>query len=330
MPVRDLLQGLGGLGLAAAEGLVPEVGAALGAYRDVGAAQEEQAATIRALQSIAPLFRDLGTESGNYLADLAEQDPVAFGGVLSQIKLDDLLDQLGAEREFDQEESASEGLKTLMSNPDFRNSNAQEQFAELVTRMEPADAEKVVQNLQAPGSVNVLDFDDLRQRRNDLERQWSDWREMSSNYFALKNVLTKPVTDDDSQALRDLSAIFIFMKTLDPRSTVREGEVATVENAGAIPERLWKAYNRLLSGDKLSPKQRQTIVSVARDAVIPHAESQQRAEQGEVDFLGALTTPDNRRIVMGGMGLSEQARQEFLTDEPREITDIDEARSFFR
>lgn len=114
MPVRDLLQGLGGLGLAAAEGLVPEVGAALGAYRDVGAAQAEQAATIRALQSIAPLFRDLGTELGNYLADLAEQDPVAFGGVLGQIKLDDLLDQLGAKRELDREEAQSAALAEAM------------------------------------------------------------------------------------------------------------------------------------------------------------------------------------------------------------------------
>lgn len=61
-------------------------------------------------------------------------------------------------------------------------------------------------------------------------------------------------------AAGDLSMIFTYMKVLDPTSVVREGEQATAQNAAGIPERVRNLYNKLITGERLTKKQRQDFV----------------------------------------------------------------------
>jgi hypothetical protein len=61
----------------------------------------------------------------------------------------------------------------------------------------------------------------------------------------------------------DLSLIFNFMKVLDPGSTVREGEFANAQNAGAVDERLRGLYNQIVKGTRLSEPQRADFVNRA-------------------------------------------------------------------
>lgn len=64
------------------------------------------------------------------------------------------------------------------------------------------------------------------------------------------------VTSAPSTAAGDISKIFGYMKILDPGSTVREGEFATAQNATGVPGKVLNLYNRLISGERLSPAQR--------------------------------------------------------------------------
>lgn len=57
----------------------------------------------------------------------------------------------------------------------------------------------------------------------------------------------------------DISIVFSYMKLLDPASTVREGEYATAANAGGAFDRAGGMYNKVLSGDQLTPKVRKEI-----------------------------------------------------------------------
>ena len=61
---------------------------------------------------------------------------------------------------------------------------------------------------------------------------------------------------DDPSPSGDLALIFNFMKVLDPGSVVREGEFATAQNAGGIDQRTRSLYNRITSGERLTPEQR--------------------------------------------------------------------------
>jgi hypothetical protein len=54
----------------------------------------------------------------------------------------------------------------------------------------------------------------------------------------------------------DMSLIFGYMKLLDPNSTVREGEYATAQNAGSLPQNIIAAYNKIREGEKLHPEVR--------------------------------------------------------------------------
>jgi hypothetical protein len=57
-----------------------------------------------------------------------------------------------------------------------------------------------------------------------------------------------------------MSIIYGFMKLQDPGSTVREGEYASAQNAGSVPEKVRAQYNKVLSGEFLDPSQVQRFL----------------------------------------------------------------------
>lgn len=62
----------------------------------------------------------------------------------------------------------------------------------------------------------------------------------------------------------DISLIFAFMKMLDPTSVVREGEFATAQNSGSVPDNILSSYNRALSGERLIPERRNDFKNQAQ------------------------------------------------------------------
>jgi hypothetical protein len=62
----------------------------------------------------------------------------------------------------------------------------------------------------------------------------------------------------------DISLIYGYMKILDPNSTVMQGEQATAQNAGSVPEAIRAKYNSIIAGDKLDPNVRADFLNQAR------------------------------------------------------------------
>lgn len=77
---------------------------------------------------------------------------------------------------------------------------------------------------------------------------------------------TRQIIDLTSKGtpIGNIGSVFSLMKILDPGSTVREGEAASVQNAAGVPDRFRNAYNKLLSGEGLSQSQRTDMADVAR------------------------------------------------------------------
>lgn len=67
----------------------------------------------------------------------------------------------------------------------------------------------------------------------------------------------------EQTAAKDMGLIFNYMKMLDPGSTVREGEYATVEQARGIPDSIRMLYNKAWSGKKLTEDQRQKYLQAS-------------------------------------------------------------------
>lgn len=80
----------------------------------------------------------------------------------------------------------------------------------------------------------------------------------------------------DSTGATDMGLIYSYMKMLDPGSTVREGEYATAQNSGSVPERVRGAYNKALRGERLDSKVRADFVAAAERA---HKAVQPRRDQ---------------------------------------------------
>lgn len=74
----------------------------------------------------------------------------------------------------------------------------------------------------------------------------------------------------DPSAAGDLALIFNFMKTLDPGSTVREGEFANAQNAGGVDSKIAAQYNQVISGQRLAPGQRADFLKRAKEAFGAH------------------------------------------------------------
>lgn len=122
----------------------------------------------------------------------------------------------------------------------------------------------------------------------------------------------------------DISLIFNYMKMLDPGSVVREGEFATAQNAGGVDQRLIALYNRVRSGQRLTPDIREDFLKQAT-GLYNRAKSQydriQRQYQGVAERTGA--DPRNTIIDYGQPGAE---RPDAARGQPIRVTTPEEAR----
>lgn len=94
--------------------------------------------------------------------------------------------------------------------------------------------------------------------RTEFVNQTKDFAVVKDAYKKINAVAKKP------SAANDISLVYGFMKLNDPGSTVREGEFATAQNAGGIPDRVRSMYNKALSGERLADSVRKDFVSSAQ------------------------------------------------------------------
>lgn len=94
--------------------------------------------------------------------------------------------------------------------------------------------------------------------RKEVTSYAQDYTTIRNASATIENIAKQP------SAASDISLIFSFMKVLDPSSVVRETEFATAQNAAGVPERVTNIYNRLLSGQRLSPEQRADFIKQAQ------------------------------------------------------------------
>jgi hypothetical protein len=105
-----------------------------------------------------------------------------------------------------------------------------------------------------------LSLDDTTFDRSKKIRDRHD--KLSGEFIKVRDSFDR-VRESEQTAAGDIALIFNYMKMLDPGSVVRESEFATAQNAGGIDDRVWNSYNRLLTGERLNPKQRKEFESQA-------------------------------------------------------------------
>jgi len=132
------------------------------------------------------------------------------------------------------------------------------------------DALKLKETKLADGKEPDM-FGNAAKLRGEFDAKTKDFSIVRDAYSKMASVAQEP------SAAGDISLIFGFMKLNDPASTVREGEFATAQNAGSIPERVRARYNAALNGETLTPVQRADFMKQAGN-IYGSQESQFRKE----------------------------------------------------
>lgn len=117
-------------------------------------------------------------------------------------------------------------------------------------------------------------FDELEKRKNAPEGlQIKDKRDINKDVTGfISEAIEIRKTAADLEKLSSvgggpasIAAVFKFMKALDPRSVVREGEFATAENSAGVAETVRNMYNKYLKGERLSQSQFTDFVLTSKE-----------------------------------------------------------------
>lgn len=140
-------------------------------------------------------------------------------------------------------------------------------------------AEKLAQQIEEKKKKDITD----QEAKLRSEYWQSGAKETTGALRAFKKVKAA-ATKDNPTGADDIALIFGYMKTLDPTSTVREGEFATAQNSGSIPETLMARYNQAVNGQRLTVDQRQNILMSAANQMKSQLDLQQELDSRFTDL----------------------------------------------
>lgn len=134
---------------------------------------------------------------------------------------------------------------------------------------------------------------------------FTQYEKSSGEFVSMRDAMGRiAASAEDPSPAGDLALIFNYMKVLDPDSTVREGEFANAENSGSVPDRIWKTYNKVISGKRLNKKMRNDFVDRAQ-RIFKQAERQQMSNVKRFKTLAKQNKIDPTSF-MSDLGLAQK------------------------
>ena len=104
---------------------------------------------------------------------------------------------------------------------------------------------------------------EIYQAEREIRKEWNakktPFNKIESSHKKLVASLAR------ATGVGDMSAIFVYMKMLDPGSVVRESEFAQAQQTAGAVESLIARMNQIAEGEKLSPAQRTEFLALAED-----------------------------------------------------------------
>ena len=146
-----------------------------------------------------------------------------------------------------------------LTKEQIEQAKAARRASDAATKKSGADAARAEAEAKQM-SAGIIPVD----KRPELETKFrKEYNDQTKPYQEVKSAYGRVLSSEDS-AVGDLSLIFGYMKMLDPGSVVREGEFATAQNAAGVPERITNIYNKVATGQRLSPSQRESFKGQAK------------------------------------------------------------------
>jgi len=116
-------------------------------------------------------------------------------------------------------------------------------------------------------------FGNEKDLRSEFTAQMKPYVELAQAFRKVEAAALNP------SAAGDISLVYGYMKILDPGSTVMQGEQATAQNAGGVPDRIRATYNKALTGESLADNVRLDFYAQARNLI--ESQRQMAADVGD-------------------------------------------------
>ena len=280
--------GLLGLGAsllqAGAPSLTPQsLGAALGQGVMAGQQMSGQAMQQARQQQIQQQM--MGTMSGvsgsgDVGAKIAQLQKMALLDPKNQAAYLKIAEQLQGKTQAFTGEAANQALN-LFGTADVSKLTPDQRAQAIAAadRSRANAAPRLTVNTSDPTAVSR----ELRGITNDFNTQTADAQKIAKTYKVMENAVQNP------SVAGDVSLVFNYFKTIDPQSTVREGEYDTIIKAASVPDRIKQYAERLKTGQKLTDNQRLDLLNTARQNVmslVPQVENTVNNYRGFVSSLG--------------------------------------------
>lgn len=134
-----------------------------------------------------------------------------------------------------------------------------------ISKLSAERAKDVAEAEALKGNLTPTQQKNLNEIWSDFDTQTKPQRTVIDN---TKNILTlseqaKSTNKGGANPSAQIAIVYSYMKSLDPTSTVREGEYATAQNSAGVDTKIRNAYNKTLTGAFLSDSQIDNFVSSA-------------------------------------------------------------------
>lgn len=211
---------------------------------NAGRAMDRDAQERAGQQRFAQLMKDpnvLGSLPKNIQAILPFMAPQAAGNIVAQY-------QARTARDAREAAAAEEDLRrfnlTRTAN-DAREAERRRQFDQNYgLQLKKLELQKQIANRPGSQQNTYKDLNQLNSAEAALRKEFTK----DTQDFEKIQQFKKQITNAPNTGAGALSAVFGFMKLLDPNSVVRPSEQASAENAGGVPARLRSIWNRALRG----------------------------------------------------------------------------------
>ncbi len=119
----------------------------------------------------------------------------------------------------------------------------------------------------------------------DVKGLADEWRKDSSTFLDMQRSAGSLLANaKEGSKTGDLAMVFNFMKTLDPRSVVREGEQQQARATGGITDQFIGYIDAIRGQGMLTPAQRAAFVRTARNMMAAEAKAQARRNAQYTDW----------------------------------------------
>jgi hypothetical protein len=145
---------------------------------------------------------------------------------------------------------------------------------------------------------------------NPTSRSFQDINEHYSSLIAFSKLHT---------VAGDIALIYRYIKMLDDRTGVKENEIATVKQAGNLPERIRQIYNQTVKGQLLTSRQREQFIQAAGEAYKTVLIKQSKLKNVYQELaIRNKVNPKNVILDFEDKELTKLAKKPLTADEARE------------